>query len=428
MAVTSNKVLDINRYVKRNYEDIKEDILKLANPDLITTDYLVELFSNKADSQNDKGEIIVDEPKYRVTDWFDLPAKVLRGQDNPVETTFGIFIFNSLCIANPFNGKVQYINEELNAKIFGKLNSKISQCLMENIITPTEYGEYVNTVLWLGYQTELFMPGVSTAIVIPNKKVAELKKKLLDEHPEFKDTNKQLTTNDIAIYTDEIEKPLLKLAKEEIANDPGARLMELKKPSFGNNYKNSCVENGPMIDSTTGGYRANNNSFQDGVTPDNFDLLANKTMFASYSRGVNTAVGGTFAKYTNSMMQAVVLDPPGSDCHTEGYLNYTVTKDNMSSIRYNFALVDGKLTRLTDDVMQKLIGKTIKMRSPLFCKSKTGICNKCAGDTFYIIGIKNIGLTSNIPMNASLNKSMKAMHDLSIHTTSVNLEDYMEFE
>lgn len=427
MAIKNNNILDINKYVKHPWDKVKDDVERLKNPDNITTDLLVELFSATPKEQSDTGEITVEEPKYRITDWFDLPANTLNNQPQSIETTFGIFVFNALVINNAFHSKVAYINEVLDAKNFGKLHSVISQHVVEKTITVEEYGEFINTVLWLGYQTELFMPGVSTTLVIPRKSVKELKVKLLKENPQFLKTDKNISTDEIAEYVDNIEKPLLKKANEEISQDPSSRLYDLKKPSFGNNYKNGYIENGPMLDTKTGGYRLNNNSFNDGSNADNFDLLANKAMFASYSRGVNTAKGGTYAKYTNSMMQAVILDDEGSDCGTTKYMDYAVTKDNEASIRYNFALINGKLTRLDPELLKGLIGKTIKMRSPLYCKSKNHICNKCAGDSFYLIGIKNVGLTSNIPMNASLNKSMKAMHDLSVKTTQINPEEYILF-
>ena len=68
------------------------------------------------------------------------------------------------------------------------------------------------------------------------------------------------------------------------------------------------------------------------------------------------------------------------------------------------------------------------MRTPLYCKGKKSICNICAGDSFYIMNIKNVGLTSSIPMNASLQKSMKKMHDLTIKTTPINMKDFIQFD
>ena len=102
MAVQNNEIFDINKYVKHDFNKVKDVIEKLKDPNNITSEYLTELFSNKAVSQNDEGEITVTAPEYRVTDWFDLPAKILDNQPNAVETTFGSFIFNSLIINNVF--------------------------------------------------------------------------------------------------------------------------------------------------------------------------------------------------------------------------------------------------------------------------------------------------------------------------------------
>ena len=164
------------------------------------------------------------------------------------------------------------------------------------------------------------------------------------------------------------------------------------------------------------------------VNSENFNVLANKSVSASYSRSVNTAVGGTYAKYMSAMMQNVVCGPKDSDCGTKGYLDYLVTQFNSNTIKYNYYLKDGKLTRIEPDDLQRLIGKTIKMRSPLFCKSKGAICNKCIGDSYYILNISNIGLTAGTPPNACLNKSMKAMHDISIKTFDIDIKNFISFE
>lgn len=429
MAVQNDEIFDINKYVKHDFSKVKDVIEKLKDPNNITSEYLTELFSNKAVSQNDEGEITVTAPEYRVTDWFDLPAKTLDNQPNAVETTFGSFIFNSLIINNAFHSKISYINDEMNKKNFDKLHTKISELIMENVLTVEEYGVFIDTTLWMGYQTELFMPGVSEALIFPNKTVKEMKIQLLKEHPEFLNPDKLISSDEVAAYHDEIEKPLLDVAEKEMKKDPSYRLFQLKKPSFSNNYKNSLITSGPMLDTRNGQYRINNNSLNDGATGDNFDLLADKAMYASYSRGVNTAKGGTYAKYTNSMMQTVTLDPKGSDCGTKGFINYTITKDNYMSILFNYAISkNGELIMLTDEILKTLIGKTIKMRTPLYCKSKTGICNKCAGEGFYKLGIKNVGLTSNIVANSQLNISMKKFHDLSVKTTPVNPGEFFVFE
>lgn len=423
-----NAVDNYGVYRKWEWDQVKEDVLKLADPANVTRSYLTELFTRKAKGQDEDGNIIMAPSKYNVTDYFDLPAGVLKNQPNVVkDTTLGIFIFNAFIICNSFGEKLAYMNAPMGKDNFGKLNANIGRMIMEGYITVDEFATYSNTVCWMGYNTELFMPGVSAALIIPNAEVKKLKIQLLKEHPEFL-KNEVIDNNTIANYKKYIEDPLLAKAKEELGKDPSFRLYEVKKPNFGNNYKNSVIENGPMMDLTSGKFRINNNAFNDGITPENFDLIANKALYASYSRGVNTAKGGTFAKYTNGMMQTVTLDKKGTDCGTHGYITYSVEKGNWTSILFRYALINGKEVMLTSEILQKLIGKTIKMRSPLYCKGKPSVCNKCAGDSFYIMNIENVGLTSSIPMNASLNKSMKKMHDLTIKTYQADMSKFIQFD
>lgn len=49
----------------------------------------------------------------------------------------------------------------------------------------------------------------------------------------------------------------------------------------------------------------------------------------------------------------------------------------------------------------------------MFCINDK-ICNICAGDLFYILNIKNIGLTSVVAPNTVMNISMKAFHDQTV--------------
>ena len=73
------------------------------------------------------------------------------------------------------------------------------------------------------------------------------------------------------------------------------------------------------------------------------------------------------------------------------------------------------------DNCDKYIGKKVKMRFSIFCKSKTGICNKCAGNFFYRRGGgRNVGLA--VVQTASVLKlrNMKGFHDSTIKTTEID--------
>lgn len=109
--------------------------------------------------------------------------------------------------------------------------------------------------------------------------------------------------------------------------------------------------------------------------------------------------------------QHIVLLDSGSDCGTDRYITMDVTDKNIDSIMYSYAIVGSKLVEITSENRDDFIGKKIKLRFSSMCKAKDGICNKCAGNLFYRLGIKNVGAaTPQIPSKLKL-LSMKLFHD-----------------
>ena len=81
---------------------------------------------------------------------------------------------------------------------------------------------------------------------------------------------------------------------------------------------------------------------------------------------------------------------------------------------------NGDLEELTSENIDKYVGKKIKIRWTGFCKSKTGVCHKCAGNFFYRRGTKNIGLaTAQIPTVLKL-RAMKSFHDSNVQMTEID--------
>lgn len=134
--------------------------------------------------------------------------------------------------------------------------------------------------------------------------------------------------------------------------------------------------------------------------------------------------------YQNKIMctsfQSSRIDEKGSDCGTKLFYEFELTDKNYSKFKYRI-LKDpktGRLTELNDDNKSEYIGKIVKMRSPLYCKGDK-ICNMCAGNYFYKLGIENIGLLTNTIGGTLLNKSMKAFHDSTVHLTTIDIDDYI---
>ena len=98
-----------------------------------------------------------------------------------------------------------------------------------------------------------------------------------------------------------------------------------------------------------------------------------------------------------------------------------LTEDNYKNVKYRWIFDGGKLVCLTPEIAPKYFGKTVKMRSPLYCKD-TRICSKCAGDLFYRLNIQNIGLTTADISSTYLNRLMKSFHSAVIEIYSVDID------
>lgn len=80
------------------------------------------------------------------------------------------------------------------------------------------------------------------------------------------------------------------------------------------------------------------------------------------------------------------------DCQTQEYLEVFVSDDKKSRMlleRY-FLNENNELEKITKENRKNLIGKTIKLRSPIFCKSES-VCHKCYGDLWKYLHSQFIG-------------------------------------
>lgn len=80
---------------------------------------------------------------------------------------------------------------------------------------------------------------------------------------------------------------------------------------------------------------------------------------------------------------------------------------------------------LTPDNINSYIGKIVNLRSPMYCRDNH-ICNKCAGELYYKMGIDNVGLISNVIGTSMTTLELKRFHNSSIKLKEINIFDYIE--
>ena len=334
-----------------------------------------------------------------------------------VTTNVGLFIFNKFLIEESFSTVVGYVNEPVTDSVMGKIDAKLSNALLNDKITVAERVKFLNKLEWISKQFNSVLASSFTMKTIkPVKKVIEERDRLIKENKD------RLDSGDVTAAV-EIESKVLALAKEELKGDPGMDLYDSgARGSFKNNYKSNSVMKGPVFNPTTGKWDFVGVSFIEGIERKDIPTCANSVVTGAYPKAVGTQVGGYQSKQFLAAFQGIVLDESGSDCGTKLYLDVKLTNDIKRDVLYRYILDAGKLVLLTDDNIDKYVGKVVKMRSPMYCKGDK-ICSKCAGVMFEKLGIKNVGLTTTKVTTTLLNKNMKKFHDSSVDLLPIDLND-----
>ena len=121
-------------------------------------------------------------------------------------------------------------------------------------------------------------------------------------------------------------------------------------------------------------------------------------------------------------MQSEVLGEKDSDCHSTKTIELILSEKDMEDFMYRYIVEDGKEICLTPDVAKKYVGKTIHLRSPMYC-TDDDTCNICAGDMSYKMGTKNVGLNASSISTRLLNLSMKKFQISVVKSSVIDIDD-----
>ena len=263
------------------------DILINLNEDDITKSLVIELFGDFGEHQ-----------KFNPYDIITIPiggygGKIPNGQEkknkNTFTTTVGRFIFNKYFIeCEPeLLDLIGYVNDNVGKKVYGKLFDQLCYFVMEDQISMETYKRFC-------VKTQKFMPFVS--ILAPNhsdnmltitKKINVRKAQLLAE-------NKEAIDNHDVKVVDAISKELLTYAKELMAGDPAMDMfLSGAGGSFENNFKNMFIMRGSVQDpDPRKSYNIITSNYIDGVSKEEYSMLANTLAAGPYSRSKKTELGG----------------------------------------------------------------------------------------------------------------------------------------
>lgn len=407
----------VAKRVSREIKDPKdiEYLVKLTEDD-ITTSLIMELFGDFGDHQwfNPYDILTIPAGAYGGK----LPDGKEKRNKEPFTTTIGRLIFNKYFIeCEPeLLQFVGYVNDNVGKKAYGKLFDSLGYAVLEDKISIETYKRFCK-------KSQKFMPYVS--ILAPNHSMNMLTitKKINKRKAELIKQNQEAFDKGDVYVVDQVSKELLAYAKELMQDDPAMDMfLSGAGGSFENNFKNMFIMRGSVQDpDPRKSYNIITSNYIDGVTQDEYSKLANTLAAGPYSRSKKTELGGYWEKLFLQSLQHVILKDPGSDCGTKRHIEINVTEKNIGSIMYCYVINnDGSLTEITSENKNKFIGKKIKLRFSSMCEAKDGICNACAGNLFYRLGIRNIGAaTPQIPSKLKV-LSMKLFHDDQLNFTEMD--------
>lgn len=377
---------------------------------------------------NNNGELSVidgatdDEPICSFKDRITLNPFDLDNVSVLTETTYGNTLLNAMLLAYPFKNKIPFLTGKLRAAAF---ENAVSRLLAEyppegterdpKRIYIDEYLVYANTAASLAGLSQLCTASGSAATCTISPDVIKLRDELLVQ---YKD---QL--HDPAIVA-MIEERLTRLDRERI-KEAGADAFFLKDKSYDVVRKRVFI----MVGAETGfadtrkGIEPITKSLEEGWDLDQLPAMVNNLRHGSFSRGAETALGGESVKNFYRIFQNTTVVE--QDCGSNQGLQWTITESQykwfigLHQILPNteFGTVrSADETRLTEERLKGMIGKTIHIRSPRGCNTvEPSYCARCVGDT---VALNPTGLHTTTSDVGSIFMSifMGAMHGKALRT------------
>ena len=343
-------------------------------------------------------------------------------------TTVGIFIFNRFAIEEELFDLFKYINHELNKKQLGKLTETMKYALLEDDITTSQLGNFLMKIQKIMPYVAVLSPNISMDILNLASTLEPKKQKLLKE-------NKEAIEKGDPVVVSNIEKELIKEAKDILKDDPALDVYDSgAKSSYTNDFKNMYIMNGCIKDPDPKAklpYKVATSSWMNGVSREEYVTLCSSLVAGPYARANKTQYGGYWEKLTISGYQHIKAGPKDSDCGTKDTVDVYLTEKNIGIWMYSYIKDGSSLVELTSKNKDKYLGKKVKFRFSSLCeysKDPTCICNKCLGNLFYRVGITNVGASMPAIPARLKNISMKSFHNSQVTTHKLDLMKVFSLE
>lgn len=358
-----------------------------------------------------------DTPIMDIYDEFYLNKGMIDNylSDQPVLTTYGLFILNVFIFEDPFGNLIPYLNDQFNYK---KIQSEVARLILQGKINRAMHDKFLNNIYFIGCFTELSVPSFTMKSMTTSPEIIKRRDELFAK---YKD---QLQD---PLIVAKIEDELIAMDKKYLSTDPAFGWIVDSK-EYDVSRKKMFITNGvtEAFSDDTNEFTFIPEALNEKMNFEHFSVIANEIRRGSYMRGKETAKGGEETKYVLRIFQNVAIDQ--EDCGTRDGILVTLQMNDLLAYEGTHVLLpNGKEDIITPDTIGKYIDKPILIRSPMKCLSKTGgFCYACFGERYKRLNLKSVGMKVVEATGILMNTAMKAMHVSKVETIRLdNLDDFV---
>lgn len=331
-----------------------------------------------------------------------------------ITTSYGRYFLNYILLVNAFGIKINYMNKTFS---ISKIQNELSALLIDGTITIPEFKVYSRAVFVYGHLSEIAVPTMSLKSLTTSDEVKKLRAELLIK---YKD---QL---DDPIIAKLIQDTLNKKDREYLKDDPAELFHNALGDKAWNVQRSKMVVNVggiPAFSDEVGKLSYIPDSLANGWDKRNLDVIANEIYKASYSRGVETQLGGNQTNIIIRVFQASKID--AEDCGSTSGIPFDLTLTNIQE--FDGMYEAGTNIIISKENYSKYVNKRISIRSPQTCKLSPGAryCVKCFGELYRKRNVQSLELDA-IDCTATFTQlSLKNMHGTEIKTSQLDFRQYL---
>ncbi len=345
---------------------------------------------------------------FHVNDTITLETGDLPNVTKTTAAWVGNILINAVCFCYPFDDLIEFCTGTITPS---KMNGLVIDLVRAGKVNADQLIKYFDAASALGGWCPLGVPSASPKCLVIDPAVIARRDQLLEQ---YKD---QL---DDPVVVANIQAELAKMDQASLRDDPSYGFFINFNKSFAVSRMKLKVLYGMEsgLGSTKRPPKLITSPLEKGWDMKNMPYYADNCRAASYFRGHQTAIGGEWVKIFYRLFQNYRVTTP--DCGTKMAMPWVINKALIPLIIGTYEL--GSTTPHTAESLGKLLGKTVRLRSPMLCKaSGENICQYCAGSvlshspTGIHIGVAEVG-------SVIMLESMKAMHGKAAATAEFDIQ------